>query len=159
MNRRSIISVAGGVTLGATLPVLGQSPQKVWRIGVLSLYVRRDVFIVLPALRQLGYEEPKNVIFDYRFADGKDDQLSSLAAELVAQKVDLILAVTSSESHAAKRATTTIPIVVAAAGADPVESGLVASLAHPGANITGVTGQPPEPTARFFSCCAIPWAD
>jgi hypothetical protein len=88
------------------------------------------------ALRGLGYIEGQNIATEYRYAEGKQDRLPELAAELVRLKVDLILVAATPPALAAKKATTTIPIVMANAG-DPVAAGLVASLARPGGNVTG----------------------
>ena len=94
-------------------------------------------------LRELGYAEGQNIAIESRFADGKWDQLPSLAAELVRLKVEVIVTYTTPATQAAKQATGTIPIVVAAV-IDPVAAGLVASLAHPGGNITGLSQMVPE---------------
>jgi putative ABC transport system substrate-binding protein len=94
-------------------------------------------------LRELGYAEGQNIAIESRFAEGKWDQLPSLAAELVRLKVDVIVTYTTPATQAAKQATGTIPIVVAAV-IDPVAAGLVASLAHPGGNITGLSQMVPE---------------
>ena len=94
-------------------------------------------------LRELGYAEGRNIAIESRFAEGKWDQLPSLAAELVRLKVDVIVTFTTPATQAAKHATGTIPIVVAAV-IDPVAAGLVASLAHPGGNITGLSQMVPE---------------
>jgi putative ABC transport system substrate-binding protein len=106
---------------------------------------RRDataesVFIqpFLQGMRKLGYIEGKNVLYEWRFADGRYERLPSLATELVRLKVDVILAVATPPARAAQQATKTIPIVMVSV-ANPIETGLVASLAHPGGNITGVT--------------------
>jgi putative ABC transport system substrate-binding protein len=90
-------------------------------------------------LRELGYVEGKNIVIEWRSAEGKFDRLPVLAAELVRQKVDIIVSAGPAPTRAAKEATTTIPIVFAQEG-DPVASGLVASLARPGGNITGLSG-------------------
>ena len=90
------------------------------------------------ALRELGYVEGKNIVIEYRFAEGKFDRLSDLAAELVELKVDLIVANVTQASLAAKGATRTVPIVMQGVS-DPIGTGLVASLARPGANITGTS--------------------
>ena len=87
-------------------------------------------------LRELGYEEGKNLVIEYRWAEADFDRLPKLAADLVSLKVDLIVTHGTPGCRAAKQATTTIPIVMAAVG-DPVRSGLVASLARPGGNLTG----------------------
>jgi putative ABC transport system substrate-binding protein len=89
-------------------------------------------------LRELGWVEGQNVLIEYRYAEGNLDRLPTLAAELVRLKVDVILAAVETAAIAAKRATTTIPIVMAAGGTDPVRSGLIASLGRPGGNVTGL---------------------
>src|SRR5204862_1937432 len=88
--------------------------------------------------QELGYVEAQNIIIEYRYAEGKPDRLRGLAGELVATRPDLIFALGGDVAPSARVATTTIPIVVAVSN-DPVQAGLVTSLAHPGANITGVT--------------------
>jgi putative ABC transport system substrate-binding protein len=120
-----------------------QQPEKAPRIGYLSSSTRRsslsdDAF--RQGLRELGYIEGKNIIIEYRYADGKVDRLAKLAAELVQQKVDVI--VTSGAPpviRAAQQASRTIPIVMRGTVVDPVEAGFVASLAKPGGNITGLS--------------------
>ena len=92
------------------------------------------------ALRELGYIEGQNIAIEYRYAEGKLDRLPELAAELVRLKVDIIVVAGGTTSvRAAKNATKTIPIVMVGAGSDPVEAGLVESLARPGGNVTGIT--------------------
>jgi putative ABC transport system substrate-binding protein len=90
-------------------------------------------------LRERGYVEGQNIIIEYRFSEDRNDRLPALAAELVAMKVQLILASGTPASFAAKEATSTIPIVMGGIAADPVATGLIANLAHPGGNITGMT--------------------
>ena len=143
MNRRD--TLLASLALGVLPGLAGAQPvQKVFRIGVLSRgRPREQALYIFSALRALGYEEGKNVVFDYRNAEGREDRLAVLAAELVASKVDLIIAPIYEEILAAKRATSTIPIVMLWAAA-PVEFGLVASLAHPGGNVTGTTFNDPE---------------
>ncbi len=99
-------------------------------------------------LRDLGYVEGRNVVIEYRNAEGKPERLPALAAELVALKVEVILAAGTPQALAAKRATKTIPIVFATAASDPVTSGLVTSLARPGGNVTGLTGLGPARKRR-----------
>src|SRR5437870_1878662 len=116
----------------------GQESGKVPRIGWLSANMAvnphmREAFI--RGLRDLGYVEGRDVVIEYRDAKGKFERLPALAAELVALKVDVIVAGATLQALAAKQATTTIPIVFIAAG-DPVSSGLVTSLAWPGGNVT-----------------------
>jgi ABC-type uncharacterized transport system substrate-binding protein len=130
--------VFGGVEARA------QQPKKVPRIGYLSAVdparesTRSEGIRV--ALRKLGYIERQNIAIEYRYAEGKLDRLPELAAELVRLKVDIIIVTGGSiPVQAAKNATKTIPIVMVGAGLDPVEAGLVESLARPGGNITGLT--------------------
>ena len=121
-----------------------QQPKKVPRIGYLSssdpaTESTRAEAIRL-ALRERGYIEGQNIAIEYRYAEGKHDRLPELAAELVRLKVDIIVvAGGASTIRAAKNATKTIPIVMVGGGADPVEAGLVESLARPGGNVTGIT--------------------
>lgn len=149
MKRRIVISAAGGVTFGAALPVLGQTPQKVYRIGVLTRGLPRAYFQLPLALRKFGYEEGKNIDFDYRSAEGQEDRIPALAADLVAKNVDLIVALVNVDILAAKRASSTIPIVMLYSLV-PVESGLVPSLAHPGGNVTGTTIHAPEIAGKMI---------
>jgi putative ABC transport system substrate-binding protein len=130
--------VFGGVEASA------QKPKKVFRIGYLSASnpareSARSKAIGL-ALRALGYTEGKNITTEYRYAEGKLDRAPELAAELVRLNVDIIvIAGGDTQSRAAKNASKTIPIVLTGEGADPVEAGLVDSLARPGGNVTGIT--------------------
>ena len=101
----------------------------------------------LQGLRQLGYVAGQNILIEYRYADGKADRLPELAAELVRLKVDVIVTASASAVRAARKTTATVPIVVATAG-DLVGSGLVASLAQPGGNITGSTNVDPDFSAK-----------
>ena len=145
MKRRSILSIAGGATLGAALPVLAQTPPKVWRIGLLSQSIPRSFFegTLIKDLAEAGYVEGRNLVIEFRFAQDDASRLNALAAELVAAKVDLLLAPLPPEIAAAKRATSTIPIVMMF-GLAPVETGLIASLARPGGNVTGTTSSSAE---------------
>jgi ABC-type uncharacterized transport system substrate-binding protein len=119
-----------------------QQPKKVARIGFLTAATRAGAAHLteafLQGLRDLGYVEGQNIAIEYRWADGNFERLPELAAELVRLKVDLIVATVTQASLAAKNATATIPIVMVAVG-NPVDSGLIASLARPGANITGTS--------------------
>jgi putative ABC transport system substrate-binding protein len=118
-----------------------QSTANVHRIGYLGAGTRTantGVDAFREELRGLGWVEGNNIVIDYRFADGRHDRLPELAAELVRLKVELIVAVPTPAALAAKNATATIPIVISSVG-DPVSVGLVASLARPGGNITGVS--------------------
>jgi putative ABC transport system substrate-binding protein len=124
-----------------------QQPKKIPRIGYLAGITRTAQSARIEAfrqgLRELGYMEGKNIIIESRYAEGKPDRVRTLAAELVSLNVDVILSAGSSDTRAAKEATATIPIVMAAAG-DPVASGFVTSLAKPGANVTGLSILAPE---------------
>src|SRR5574341_417883 len=146
------LRLAFAITLllgGLFSPVAAEAQQaaKVARIGFLvanlaALPHLREAF--LQGLRDLGYVEGRNVVIEYRDAEGKSERLPALAAELVALKVDVILAVGGTPSAlAAKQATRTLPIIFATA-ADPVTSGLVTILARPGGNVTGLSILAPE---------------
>ena len=121
-----------------------QQPKKLPRIGYLSPNDHTSDSShsepIRLALRELGYLEGQNIAFEYRYAEGKRDRFSELAAELVRLKVDIIVAAGGPTwVQAAKNATKTIPIVMVGLGADPVQAGLVESLARPGGNVTGIT--------------------
>jgi putative ABC transport system substrate-binding protein len=132
------------LALGVLAVPLGgdaQEPGKVPRVGFLGPRSRSDgapfLDAFLQGLRELGWVEGQNIALEYRFAEGRLDRLPDLAAEMVRLKVDVILATSTPPAVAAKNATSTIPIVMATS-ADPVELGLVASLARPGGNVTGL---------------------
>ena len=133
------------VTLAASgAAVQAQQLKKVSRIGYLSSFDPASDSVATEAIRlglhELGYIEGQNIAIEYRYAEGKLDRFPELAAELVRLKVDIIVVAGGGRlSLAAKNATKTIPIVVTGVGADPVESGLVESLARPGGNVTGLT--------------------
>jgi ABC-type uncharacterized transport system substrate-binding protein len=119
---------------------LAQQSGKMFRIGYLDLSTASGSAVLVEAFRQelskLGWAEEKNIAIEYRFAEQKSERLSELAEELVRRKVDLIVVAGGQAAFAAKKATTTIPIVMASV-ADPVKAGLVNSLARPGGNVTG----------------------
>jgi len=148
MNKRKL----GSFALCALLPALctsaeAQQSAKIPRIGYLvgaslsGTSARIEAF--RQGLRELGYVEGKNIVIEYRYAEGKLDRLPALVAELVLLKVDVIVANGPPSTRAAKEATVTIPIVMAQ-DSDPVGSGFVASLARPGGNITGLATLAPE---------------
>src|SRR5262245_50295229 len=124
-----------------------QQTGKVFRIGFLDNSTASGSAVLLDAFRQelskLGWIEGKNITIEYRFAEQKTDRLPELASDLVRLKVDLIVATDTPSSLAAKSATITIPIVMTSVG-DPVGAGLVASLARPGGNVTGLSNLGPE---------------
>ena len=130
--------------MAAVYPAQAQQPKKVPRIGYLSPFdpvaeSTRSEAIRL-ALRELGYIEGQNIAIEYRYSEGKLDRFPELAAELVRLKVDIIVVSGGDRLIlAAKNATKTIPIVMTGGGIDPVEAGLVESLARPGGNVTGIT--------------------
>jgi putative tryptophan/tyrosine transport system substrate-binding protein len=135
--------------LASAVVANAQQPDKVWKIGVLvsssqSVNAPRDEAL-RQGLRDFGYEEGKNITMEYRYAEGKTERLNQLASELVEQKVDVIVVGGTRVATAAKKATSTIPIVVAGAG-DLVEAGLIKSFMFPGGNVTGVARM----SADFF---------
>jgi ABC-type uncharacterized transport system substrate-binding protein len=149
MKRRILIIALGAVVALASFSAEAQQPKKLYRIGYLS--ARDSAFestradAIRSAFRDLGYIEGQNITIDYRYAEGKRERFAELAAELVRQKVDVIVvAGGDAAALAAKNATTTIPIVLSGGGADPVAAGLVKSLARPGGNVTGLTNRTGE---------------
>jgi putative tryptophan/tyrosine transport system substrate-binding protein len=121
-----------------------QQPIKSWRLGYLSANDAASesarIEGIRLALRERGYIEGQNIATEYRYAEGKNNRTSEIAAELVRLKVDIIVvAGGDTQLRAAKNATKTIPIVMTGGGPDPVEAGLIESLAHPGSNVTGIT--------------------
>ena len=134
---------AAAACLGMAPALLAQPSAKVWRIGVLLHNFRLERLRLRALLPEVGLEEGRNLQFEIRSTQGQLDRLDALAAELVAAKVDLIVAPNNTEVLAAKRATQSIPILMLFAAA-PVETGLVASLARPGGNVTGTTTNAPE---------------
>src|SRR5262245_17864225 len=147
MRRREFIGLLGGVSTWPLAARGQQQPAKVARIGYLTTDGRVGASINLEAFRQgmsaLGYIEGTNFTIEQRSADGRIERLASLASELVALKVDVIVAVATPAGRAAQQATTTIPIIVTVMG-DAVSGGLVTSLARPGGNISGNSFLGPE---------------
>jgi putative tryptophan/tyrosine transport system substrate-binding protein len=145
MNRKKLLPFAVGVLLSAlSLPAEALQPKKVARIGLLTLVVSSSAHEVFKqGLRDLGYIEGQNIVIEYRHAADRAERLPELAAELVRLKVDVIVAAGSQAALAAKNATQTIPVIFTGVG-DPVAQGLVASLARPGGNITGLASLSPE---------------
>src|SRR5437016_5891096 len=141
MIRRAALAAAlAAGLLAAPLAAEAQQPTKIARIGYLTTadvatapHHLREAF--LKGLRDLGYVEGRNLVIEYRSAEGKVERLPALAAELVSLKVDVIVATATPQTLAVKQATKTIPIAFTAL-ADPVTSGLVTSLARPGGNVT-----------------------
>ena len=141
MRRREFIAALGGA---AAWPLVarGQQSSKVYRIGLLETTSMSLNAANLEAfrqgLRERGYVEGQNFVIEYRSADGQNERFPDLAAELVRLKVDLIVTRGTPAAQAAKKITETIPIVMASSG-DPLDSGLVTSLARPGGNVTGLS--------------------
>jgi putative tryptophan/tyrosine transport system substrate-binding protein len=144
MRRREFISLLGGVAAAWPFPAIAQqSSGKVWRVAWLSpvfadtVFDREIIDAFRSEMRELGYVEGKNLVVDSRFGEGHIERLPSLMSELIALRPDVIVAFATPAIAAAQRATSTIPIVMAPA-TDPIGSGFIKSLAHPGGNITGV---------------------
>src|SRR5215510_5752886 len=141
IERRKFLATLGGAAAAWPLAARAQQASKIPRIGMLSpgpyeLAATLDAF--QQGVRELGYTEGQNIAIERRYGDWKLDRLRSLAAELVASNVDLIVARRRTAARVAKEPTDTIA-VAATAMADPIEDGLVASLARPGGNVTGTT--------------------
>jgi len=144
MDRRAFIRGIAGAAVLSPVAAYAQATSKTRRVGVLMTTTPAAAAHIVAAfangLKELGHVEGKNVVIEYRWAEGRRERLAEMAADLVRQKVDVIVASSQAPALAAKRATTTIPIVMVNA-TDPVEAGLVASLARPGGNVTGLSQQ------------------
>ena len=153
MKRRAFIAGLGGA---AAWPLVARAQQvtKIPRIGILAPgpsegpdATRATLNSLVAGLRELGYAEDQNIVIERLFGESNADRLRELAAELVKRQVDVIVALSTTAARPAQQATSLIPIV-AAGMADPVEDGLVASLARPGGNVTGTTFLGPELVAK-----------
>ncbi len=142
MERRAFVLTVGIGVLVAPLSLAAQQPQKVPRVGYLFSFTPAEGRHLWEAcrlgLRELGYVEGQNIVLEPRWADGRHERLPGLAADLVRLKVDVLVSAATPASRAAKAATSSIPIVIVAVG-EPVKMGLVASLARPGGNVTGLS--------------------
>jgi len=142
MKRRAFVTVVGMSLLAAPLRLAAQSAQRVPHVGYLFSFIPAEGRHLWEAcrqgLRELGYVEGQNIVLEPRWADGRHERLPELAAELVRLKVDVIVSAATPASRAAKAATSSIPIVIVGIG-EPVKMGLIATLARPGGNITGVS--------------------
>src|SRR5262245_34647808 len=154
MKRREFIAFLSGAVATWPLAAHTQQATKLPQIGVLSLgsgdkfdASLTTVNAFMPALRELGYTEGQNIVFERKFAEGDTNKLSELAKELVARRVDAIVAFATPAVRAAKQATSAIPII-GIGMADPVEDELVLSLARPGVNVTGTTFLGPQLVSR-----------
>lgn len=174
MKRREFMLALGGAVAGP-LVARAQQPAKTWRIGVLETISpdlnANNIDALKRGLRDLGYVENQNYVLEYRSADGDSERFPALADELVRLRVDLIVTRGTPAARAAKSATESIPIVMAAIG-EPLGMGVVASLARPGGNVTGLSGfvtelagkrvellkelRPGTSVAAFFSNMANP---
>src|ERR1700737_3723243 len=153
LKRRDFITLAGGL---AAWPLAARAQQpKVWRIGVLAPVPPTPVILSAfrDGMRGRGYVEGQNLSIDIRWPQGSFDQDPSVVTELVNSNVDVIVVWTTPATIAARRATSTIPIVMAAVG-DPIGSGLIASLARPGGNITGLSSVITDLSAKLMELLA-----
>ena len=145
-NRRKLVIALGAGALAGPIASFAQQQGKVWRVGFISTRAERNendkVFLV--GMRELEYVEGQNIVIEWRFGKGNTDRYREFAAELVRLKVDCIVANGVDAALQAKLATNTIPIVMVSANEDPVRRGLVASLARPGGNVTGLTVMGPD---------------
>jgi ABC-type uncharacterized transport system substrate-binding protein len=145
MKRREFITLLGGATIAWPLPLSAQPLTKLPRVGVLWPGSPPDKWdeAFRQGLHTLGYVEGRNILLEYRWAEGKQERLRGLAEELVGLKVDLIVTISAPAILASKQATTAIPIVFAGTS-DPVRTGFAASLARPGGNLTGLSLMAPD---------------
>jgi len=147
MRRRQFITLLGGAAATWPLAARAQQPAKIPRIGFLgNSTATMEANLIGPlrdGLRELGYEEGRNVIIEFRWADGKYDQFPALVAELLAAKVDVIITAGTPATLAIKKGTSTVPLVFIAVG-DPVGTGVVPNLGRPGGNITGLSSIAPD---------------
>lgn len=154
IQRRHFL-LALATVLAAPRSGLAQSSSKIWRVGFIASFARLGIADEFPrAMRELGYEEGKNLLIEWRFANGQYDRLPALAVELVKAKPDVIVAASTPATREVKRATSTIPVVMTLV-ADPVASGFVASLARPGGNLTGLSIATTETSAKWFEFARI----
>ena len=151
----AIILVLGGLWRGRPGAAAEESPADRVSSGSAATESTRAEAIRV-ALRELGYIEGQNIAFEYRYAEGKRDRLPELAAELVRLKVDIIVVRRGPDDPGGQEATKTIPIVMSGRGTDPVEAGLIESLAHPGGNVTGITNLSGELGGKRWSCSKKP---
>jgi putative tryptophan/tyrosine transport system substrate-binding protein len=136
MRRREFIALLGSAAASWPLAAHAQQPGKMWRIGLINH--SNEIFLdgLLEGLRELGYVEGQNIIIERRYAEGKAERFQEFAEEMVRLKADIIIVITTPAALAAKKATTTIPILFPTA-IDPVGTGVITSFRHPGGNVTG----------------------
>jgi ABC-type uncharacterized transport system substrate-binding protein len=156
LNRREFITLLGSAAAAWPLAARAQQPTNVHLIGFLGTDTASNsvpwVDGLRAGLREFGYFEGKQIVFEFRYAEGRYERLDQLAAELLARKIDVLVTHSTPGGWAAKNATTVIPIVNASSG-DMVASGLVTSLSRPGGNMTGVTFFNPELCAKRLAVC------
>jgi ABC transporter substrate binding protein len=146
MRRREFISLICGAAAG-TLEARGQQPGRLWKMGFIAHRHESFYDAFFERLREIGYVEGQNLLVERRYAQGHADRFQEFADQMVRLNVDLIIVVTTPAAQAVKKATTTIPIVHPAV-IDPVGTGLVASLARPGGNLTGLAIPDAELSAK-----------
>jgi len=153
--RRKLLSSLGAGALISARPSFAQLQSGVRRIGILFLLSRQSALetgrysAFLDGMRELGYVEGKNLLIKRRYADGRPERLHGLASELINLKPEIIVTAGTTATNAAQKATSTIPIVMANAS-DPVGSGFVKSLAHPGGNITGLSSLTADASPKYL---------
>ena len=151
MRRREFLGALGGLTAAWPLATRAQQAAKLPTIGFLVAGTPSShgqwVAAFVQRLRELGWIEGRTITIEYRWAEGRSERFAEIAAEFVRRKVDVIVTSATEAVVAAKQATSVIPIVIAAAG-DPVGTGLVASLARPGGNVTGLSIQQTDVAAK-----------
>jgi putative ABC transport system substrate-binding protein len=147
MRRRDFITLVSGAAASWPLGALAQQSGKIWRMGFIAHGHERFYDALFEGLKEFGYVEGQNLIVERRYAEGRAERFPEFAAEMVRLNVDVIVVVTTPAALAVKKATTTIPIVHPNA-IDPLKTGLVVSLAHPGGNLTGGAQLTAEASAK-----------
>ncbi len=153
MDRRAFIGCIAGGLLATWLSARAQQPDRVRRIGMLLPYIESDsqararVTAFLVALQERGWVAGRNAGFEFRYSEGQPDRLPALAADLVQKNVDVILTAGTESTDAARKATKTIPVVMAAVG-DPIAAGFITNLARPAGNVTGASLLATDLTAK-----------
>jgi putative ABC transport system substrate-binding protein len=147
VKRRHVLRLLGGAAAALPPAVQAQQTGKIWRMGFIAHGHERFYDALFKGLQELGYVEGQNLIVERRYAEGRAERFPEFAAEMVRLNVDVIVVVTTPAALAVKKATTTIPIVHPNA-IDPLNTGLVASLAHPGGNLTGGAQLTAEASAK-----------
>src|SRR3974377_2356688 len=147
MRRRQVIAAVVGALAGGPVDLFAQQRGKVWRIGFIAHRYEKFYDPLFSGLKELGYVEGQNLIIERRYAEGNAERFKGFAAEMIRLNVDAVIVVTTPAAVAVKNETKTIPIIHTAA-IDPVGTGLIASLAHPGGNVTGLAVLNAETSAK-----------